>query len=198
MTFADSPSRRDVLRWGVGAFSAALATAPRDALAAGGRLEIAGNSILSGGLPVRLLGVGVGDPVYVRANRSIDDFRVWRTIGIAIASASAFTPVRSARASRSWEYDGRLGSRCERGRARGLWVIIDWHAIGFPGRYAEKVDPSWGLILDAFDSDEALAIEFGARWRCRSATIPASCSNCGTSRSTTAGYGRAPDNTGRS
>lgn len=160
MTFADSPSRRDVLRWGVGAFSAALTTAPRNALAAGGRLEIAGNRILSGGLPVRLLGVGVGDPVYVRANRSIDDFRV-------LADDWNCNSVRISVHPGHWRSEpgstmAALARDVSAARARGLWVIIDWHAIGFPGRYAEKVDPSWGLILDAFDSDEALAIEF---WR---------------------------------
>jgi hypothetical protein len=47
-------------------------------------------------------------------------------------------------------------------RAEGLYVIVCWHAIGFPGYFEEKPDPSWGLPMDAYQSDEALALAF---WR---------------------------------
>ena len=40
------------------------------------------------------------------------------------------------------------------------YVIVDWHAIGFPGRFTEHPDPAWGLPLDAYDCDLDLADAF--------------------------------------
>lgn len=159
-------SRRRALGWGTAAIAAALLGGEARVLraqsqpASGGRLEIKGNRIMANGAPVRLMGVGVGDPVYVRANRGIEDFRVlardWRCNAVRISVHPGHW-----RASPGATL-AALGRDVAAARAEGLWVVIDWHAIGFPGRYAEKVDPSWGLPLDAFDSDEDLALEF---WR---------------------------------
>lgn len=124
------------------------------------RFDVASNQLRFGGRPVRLLGVGVGDPVYVRGERPLSDYEVlasdWRSTAVRISVHPGHWRHQRENALAALERDVAAA------RAAGLFVIIDWHAIGFPGRYAEPVDPSWGLPLDAFDSDDALALDF---WR---------------------------------
>ncbi|MBN9247091.1 MAG: cellulase family glycosylhydrolase [Hyphomicrobium sp.] len=133
---------------------------------AGARLkfEVIGNELRFGGRPIRLMGVGVGDPVYVRGERPLSDYallaREWNCSAVRISVHPGH-----------WRQDAErtfalLARDVSAARDAGLFVIIDWHAIGFPGRYAEPVDPSWGLPLDAFASDEPLALDF---WRTVSA-----------------------------
>jgi endoglucanase len=42
----------------------------------------------------------------------------------------------------------------------GLFVIIDYHVIGFPDGYYQPVPPEWGAPPDLYDSDFALATDF--------------------------------------
>lgn len=128
------------------------------------KFEVIGNELRFGGRPIRLMGVGVGDPVYVRGERSLSDYallaREWHCSAVRISVHPGHWRQDAERTLALLERDVAAA------RAAGLFVIIDWHAIGFPGRYAEPVDPSWGLPLDAFASDEALALDF---WRTVSA-----------------------------
>ncbi len=135
------------------------------------KFEVVGNELHFGGRAVRLLGVGVGDPVYVRGERPLSDYAV-------LASDWRCSAVRISVHPGHWRQDAEhtfalLERDVAAARDAGLFVIIDWHAIGFPGRYAEPVDPSWGLPLDAFDSDAPLAFDFWRRISLRFGADPA-------------------------
>jgi hypothetical protein len=130
------------------------------ALAAGPGLEIVGNQLQQGGKSVRLVGVAVGDPIYIRAKRRFSDYgeiaRDWRANVVRISLHPGHW---SADPGKSFK---ALAREIDVARAEGLYVIVCWHAIGFPGYFEEKPDPSWGLPMDAYQSDEALALAF---WR---------------------------------
>ena len=155
-----SLSRRDVVAGGVaGAVSMQL---PSARATGASRFEILGSDLHWGGRPVRLKGVAVGDPFYVRKDRdgSASDFAtihgVWRA-----------NVVRLSLHPTHWRHDGkaameRLGRDIAAARAASLFVILDWHAIGFPDRYTERPDPAWGLAPDAYDPDLDLALSFWA------------------------------------
>ena len=121
------------------------------------RVEIIGNQLYAGA-KLRLLGVGVGDPIYVRAGRAPGDYEV-------IAGDWRANVVRVSLHPGHWRADrdralGILKAEVAAARAIGLKVIIDWHAIGFPNHYFEHPDPKWGLPADAFVSDESMAHDF--------------------------------------
>jgi hypothetical protein len=125
------------------------------------RLEIKGNELLSGGKPIRLLGIAVGDSIYIRSGaskRTIADYgilaRDWNANTVRISLHPGHW-----RHARGMSFDA-LTRDVNAARASGLFVIIDWHSIGFPGQYTSPVDPSWGLVLDAFDTDPELAADF--------------------------------------
>lgn len=158
-------SRRDSLRLGAGLIAAGhVGCGPPPARAAEPqrldtqRIDVVGNQLRVVGQPIRMIGVGMADPIYVRADSSLDDYRLlaedWRVNAVRISLHPGHWRQDRTRAMAALRRDVAAA------RALGLWVVVDWHAIGFPGRYAEKVDPSWGLLLDAFDSDEALALDF--------------------------------------
>lgn len=142
-----------------GAAAGALAASlPRHAGAATGRLEIAGSELRRNGAPVRLLGVAVGDPIYIRKGRPLSDYRV-------IAEVWRANTVRISLHPGHWRADRdgalkALGADIAAARAAGLFVIIDWHPIGFPGHFTERPDPSWGVPDDLYDTDLALAASF--------------------------------------
>jgi len=151
------PTRRALVG---GAVAGALLGLPRDTRAATGRLELAGPELRLGGLPIRLLGVAVGDPLYIRKDRPASDYRV-------IAEVWGANTVRISVHPGHWRADrGKalrtLADDVFAARAAGLFVIIDWHVIGFPGRYMARPDPAWGLPADAYDPDLELATDF---WR---------------------------------
>jgi hypothetical protein len=163
------PNRRQLLATIAGAGAALVS---KTVLASDkARLEVVGNELHFGGHQIRLLGVGVGDPVYVRGERPLSDYAL-------LASDWRCSAVRISVHPGHWRHDREqtfalLERDVAAARAAGLFVIIDWHAIGFPGRYAEPVDPSWGLPLDAFDSDQPLALDFWRRISGRFGTDPA-------------------------
>jgi hypothetical protein len=138
----------------------ALAVGPRasSAAPASAGLEIRGNQLFSAGKPVRLVGVAMGDPILVRKGRPLDDYRVvagdWEANVVRISAHPAHW--RSDRDLLTKSLAADVGAA----RAAGLWVILDWHAIGFPGGYTQRPDPAWGLPQDAYESDLATAIEF--------------------------------------
>lgn len=144
-------TRRAVL-----AGAATLAAAP--ARAARPRFEVVGAELRWAGAPVRLKGVAVGDPILVRKNRPTSDYAVianiWNANTVRISFAPGYwraDPVRS--------FDA-LAREIAAARSNKLFVIVDWHAIGFPDRYAARPDPSWGMPQDVFASDLTLAISF--------------------------------------
>lgn len=125
-----------------------------------GRIEITGNSFTWGGAPLRLAGIAMGDPVYIRAGRSLDDYRV-------VATDWAANCVRISVHPGHWRYDATLMAQLldadiAAARAQGLFVIVDWHAIGFPGRYQPVPPPEWGLLADIYLSTIEDAVAF---WR---------------------------------
>jgi hypothetical protein len=133
---------------------------PRPVHAAQPRLEIVESKICRGTTPVRLLGVGVGDPIYIRRHRPLSDYAV-------IAQGWGANTVRISLHPGHWRSGRdtalrRLVENIEAARAAGLFVIVDWHAIGFPWGYAARPDPAWGLPVDAYESDLSLAMEFWA------------------------------------
>lgn len=123
-----------------------------------GRIEIDGNRLRWNGAPLRLRGIAMGDPVYIRAGRSLDDYR-------AVAQDWAANCVRISVHPGHWRYDRSLMAQLldadvAAARAQGLFVIIDWHAIGFPG-LSQPVPPAdWGLIADAYLASIADAVSF--------------------------------------
>ena len=139
-----------------GALAAAVASPARAATRQ--RLEIAGAELRFGNAPVRLIGLAAGDPLYIRKGRSASDYRVmadvWRANTVRISLHPGHWREDRTRALRA------LADDVFAARAAGLFVIIDWHVIGFPGRYMARPEPSWGLRADAYDPDVALALDF--------------------------------------
>ena len=136
-----------------------LATAPLLA-SEPGRIDVAGSRLVWNGAPLRLAGLAMGDPVYIRAGRSRDDYRV-------VAEDWAANCVRISVHPGHWRHDARrmaelLDADIAAARAHDLFVIVDWHAIGFPGLYEPVPPPAWGLPPDAYLSSIADAIMF---WR---------------------------------
>lgn len=147
--------RRAMAGMAAGAVAAGLRPA---AAAAPMPLDIVGHELQRAGAPARLLGVAVGDPFYIRKGRPASDYAV-------IAEVWGANTVRISLHPGHWRADKdlalrRLGDEIAAARKAGLTVIVDWHAIGFPGRYTAHPDPSWGLAADAYDTDLALATDF--------------------------------------
>jgi len=124
------------------------------------RIEIQGNRMLWNGQTLRLRGVAMGDPVYIRAGRSLGDY-------MTVATQWSANCVRISVHPGHWRYDrsqmaALLDADVQAARSQGLFVIIDWHAIGFPGMYQPVPPPEWGLIADAYLSTITDAADF---WR---------------------------------
>lgn len=128
-------------------------------------LHVAGNRLRYGPREVRLRGVCVGDAVLARKDRPLDDYA-------AIAGDWRSNAVRIGVAPTTW----RNGDKAETMRelraqvaaalAQKMFVIVDWHVIGWPGEgplgaYSEA--SSWpGDPKDLYDADFGLALDF---WR---------------------------------
>lgn len=121
-------------------------------------LEVRGPQLVWKGEPVRLRGVAVGDPFLAREGRPLSDYSViahdWRANAVRISltpSVWKTTPHPQVVA--------RL--RAEAGAAldAGMFVILDWHVIGWPDGYFQKAD-SADDPRDLYDSNFALAKNF--------------------------------------
>lgn len=124
------------------------------------RIEIEGNCLTHGGVPLRLAGVAVGDPVYIRGGRPLSDYAV-------IARDWGANCVRISTHPGHWRADpvamlAAIATNVGAARAEDLFVILDWHAIGFPDHYQPIPPPEWGLPADAYLADMALTKSF---WR---------------------------------
>ena len=158
MRDAPGPSRRGVVTGAAASGVAAWLPARSDASGAPATFEVSGPELRWGAAPVRLTGVAVGDPLYIRKDRPTSDYGViaadWRANVVRISLHPGHW-----RASPGPALE-RLGREVAAARAAGLFVILDWHVIGFPGLYRAPVDPSWGLPPDAYDPDLVLAAAF--------------------------------------
>ena len=120
-------------------------------------LRVSGNLITYRGQPVQLHGVAVGDILLARGDRPLTDYwRISRSWNANIVRLSIHPAV--------WKWlDHEFVLRhlevdTYAAIAAGMFVIIDWHVIGWPnGYYPTPYDPQ-----DLYDTDFELARDF---WR---------------------------------
>jgi hypothetical protein len=137
-----------------------LALLARDgALAEPKRLRVEGADLFYGDAKIMLRGVAVGDPILAREGRPLSDYKV-------VAEAWNASVVRMGVHPAVWKHKDRkvvlneLARQVTAALDAGLFVIIEWHAIGWPDGYFQKPDPSWGSPADLYDSDFKLAKDF--------------------------------------
>lgn len=146
--------RRDLLKagaLGAMALAAPALIAPRKAFAEGSRIGVEGARLTYRGAPLRLTGVAMGDPIHVRYRRPLSDYAVVATDWLANCVRVSLHPGH-------WRADPSaaevaLARDVEAARALGLFVIICWHRIGWPGAYDPLAPADWGLPADAFLAD---------------------------------------------
>ena len=123
-------------------------------------LRVQGNQLLSGTVPVMLRGVAVGDPILARQGRPLSDYE-------RIAHDWHANVVRISLHPSDWKHsphaqvldtlDREMGAAL----ANGMYVILDWHSIGWPDGYYEKIRADWtDDPVDLYDSNFALAKSF--------------------------------------
>ncbi|UIJ74129.1 cellulase family glycosylhydrolase [Aurantimonas sp. HBX-1] len=117
-----------------------------------------GARLTLGGEDVALRGVAVGDPLLVRAARPVNDYallrRDWGSNTVRLSVHPGLWRREPRRMMDALEQEV-VGARSE-----GQFVIIDWHAIGWPDGKRFEPEPGWGLPADAYDCDLALAGSF--------------------------------------
>ncbi len=124
--------------------------------AAKGRLEVRGKELLFEGKPVVLRGVALGDPILGRQGRPLSDFTV-------LARDWHANVVRLGIHPSVWKTQPhdqvltRLEKDVHAALKEGMFVIIDWHVIGWPDGYYEA---GHGDNADMYDSNFALAKDF--------------------------------------
>ncbi|ESR27168.1 cellulase family glycosylhydrolase [Lutibaculum baratangense] len=139
---------------GLGAAALAAAALPAHA-APSPMLSLDGPSLLCGGQPLSLKGVAMGDPLLTRVERPAGDYR-------HLAEGWGANTVRLSVHPGLWRRQPRrmlaaLEAEVAAARGAGQVVIIDWHAIGWPGGSHFRPPARWGLPPDAYDCDLALA-----------------------------------------
>jgi hypothetical protein len=148
-------SRRSVLGAAMSSSVGLLGSATAHA---GGLLQAQGNKLFYSGRQVRLRGVAVGDPLLARLQRPTDDFRVlartWHCNLVRISVHPSTWRDRQAEAMVALERDVTAAL------ANRMWVIIDWHAIGWPDEYSPDplYDTNWNLARSFW---QAVAARFG-------------------------------------
>jgi hypothetical protein len=129
-----------------------------EAAAAAPRLRVSGRVLTYGARTLRLRGLAVGDPLLARFNRPVSDFA-------HIAAAWNGNVVRLSVHPSAWKRQrsaalGKLDRDVRGALAARLFVIIDWHTIGWPDGWYEKPAPDWGDPPDYYDSSMAVARSF--------------------------------------
>jgi hypothetical protein len=127
---------------------------------AAGELRVQGNLLLADGKPVMLRGVAVGDPILARQGRPLSDYA-------RIAQDWHANVVRISLHPSVWENlpHGQVLDTLDRemqaALANGMYVILDWHTIGWPDGYYEKIEKDWtDDPADLYNSSFALAKSF--------------------------------------
>jgi len=120
-----------------------------------------GNQLVHQDRPVRIRGVGIGDPVMERRDQPLPHYEILRQKWNA-------NVVRISLHSYVWRNANQFGGRAgimERIRqevdaatSAGLFVILDWHITGWPDGFARPSDP--GELPGLHDSSFALACDF--------------------------------------
>ncbi len=123
-----------------------------------GGLEVAGRELRFDGKPVMLRGVSVGDPFLAREGRPLSDYstiaRDWKanvvrmSVHPSVWKTTAHEKVLST-----------LDANVQAALQAGMFVIIDWHTIGFPDGFYEKT-PYKDDPPDLYDSSFLLAKDF--------------------------------------
>lgn len=133
--------------------------------AATGRFSVRGKELLFDGKPVRLRGVAVGDPIQSRKGRPASDYETIASDWKANVARIAIHPCYW----KSMPHEkvlARLAEDVDAALKAGLFVIIDYHVIGWPDGHYEI--PTWGGAKDTYDSNFELALSFwdevAARW----------------------------------
>ena len=123
-------------------------------------LRVRANEIVYRGQPVHLRGVALGEVWdYARMHRSVRrDFR-------AMADGWNANVVRLGVHPSTWrdhreEALADLVLQIDAALDAGLFVIVDYHAIGAPDGYYPPSDARWGTPVDLYDSSFALARDF--------------------------------------
>lgn len=124
-------------------------------------LRAFGNLLVHQGRPVRLRGVGVGDPVLDRIDQPLSHYEVLRQTWNANVVRISMHPYvwRNAQL-----YGGvssvldRLRFNVDAATSAGLFVILDWHITGWPDGFAKPSEP--GELPGLHDSSFALARDF--------------------------------------
>ncbi len=127
---------------------------------AGEGLTVQGNKLLADGKPVTLRGVAVGDPILARQGRPLSDYA-------RIAHDWHANVVRISLHPSEWEnlphaqVLDTLGREIQAALDNGMYVILDWHTIGWPDGYYEKIEKDWtDDPKDLYNSNFALAKSF--------------------------------------
>ena len=139
-----------------------------EASSAENTLEVSGEEIMYNGSPVRLRGVAMQD-VYDYASEG----REVAADYARIVNGWNANVVRISVHPSTWRYHEDdtltlLQEHVATATGAGLFVIIDYHVIGFPDGYYQPVPPEWGSPPDLYDSDFDLATDF---WDTVSSTI---------------------------
>jgi len=140
--------------------SAALAALWCAPCFAGGGLQVRGNELMAGDKPVILRGVAVGDPILAREGRPLSDYeRIARDWHANLVRISLHPGV--------WKHQPHarvldvLGREIKAALDNGMFVILDWHTIGWPNGYYEKINKDWtDDPQDLYDSNFDLAKSF--------------------------------------
>lgn len=141
------------LRWLVAALTLFLCGA-----APAPRVSVSANQLIYRGKTLTLAGVAVGDPFSAREGRPRADYR-------RIARDWNANAVRISLHPTVWKHErhdrvlDRLAAEIAAAHGARLFVILDWHTIGWPDGFYEK-HPEWDSPADLYDPDFALALDF--------------------------------------
>lgn len=103
------------------------------------RLSVVGNQIMFGDAPVQLHGIAVGDAVLIREDeqRPLADYRIIAQEWNANIVRIGIHPSVWIQRDRSRTL-ARLAREVRAARSNGMFVLIDWHVIGWPDGYFPK------------------------------------------------------------